>query len=193
MFKRFIKPDVAALVLAEIESGRTGMRGLEEGSSYARDLHTNPVILDIVKSGNVVAEARNCLSMWNGPLGLVSLTALTVQPGSMGMPSHIDYPHFHDTCQKNEPLVAQFVLSLDGTTDGAAPTWVHNESNVHELSPGDLLVFPGNWKHGVWPNTSNRSRTNLLWSIGPAWVKPMQISLWNHVIDDVPIKDMITK
>lgn len=192
LIRRFIKSDVVAAMLAEIQT-RRGTKGLEAGSTYARDLHMNPVVVDLIKLSTVVTLARELLQMVSGPLGYVSLTALTVEPGSKGMPGHVDYPHFHETCLKDTPLVIQFVLSLDGTTDGAAPTWLHHESNIIELSPGDLLAFPGTWKHGVLPNTSNRSRTNLLWSIGPSWIKPMQIGLWNMTIDDVPVKDLITR
>lgn len=55
------------------------------------------------------------------------------------------------------------------------------------------MYFEGNTAHGVLPNTSSRSRTNLLWSIGYAWIKPMQISLFNNVIGNVDAKQQIVK
>jgi hypothetical protein len=64
-------------------------------------------------------------------------------------------------------------------------------SNIIELNPGDLVAFSGDTKHGVMANTSDRSRTNMLWSIGPAWVRPTQISLWDWRIGDKPYAELI--
>ncbi len=187
--ERFADQATLASVLSEV---RTGHKGMEDGSSYAHGLAKVEPVVSLVRDPRIVNIARELLKL-EGPLGYLSLTALTVQPGSVGMPGHVDYPHFHPSCPNDVPLVAQFVLALDGTTEGAAPTWVTERDLVVELEPGDLFAFLGTEVHGVLPNTSSRPRTNLLWSIGPAWIKPMQISLFHMTIDDVSPSDLIRK
>jgi hypothetical protein len=165
--------------------------GEEEGSQYVAGLTTVPEVIEVVTCDEVKSIARALLG-FEGPLAYLSLTALTVEPGSRGMRGHIDYPHFHPSCPSDRPMVAQFVLALDGTTGGRAPTWLGDPTCVYELDAGDMLVFAGSKLHGVKPNSTHSRRTNLLWSIGPAWIRPMQMSLWKfQKIDDVPYRDLI--
>lgn len=188
-FLKFVAPEALDSILRQL---RFGAQGLEAGSTYAQGLTKIDEVLNIVTGDEVKRTARELLAC-DGPFGFLSLTALTVEPGSKGMPEHVDYPHFHLNCRKQPPLAAQFILSLDGTTGGAAPTWVSHPTNVVVLEPGDLYAFRGNMFHGVLPNVSSRSRTNLLWSIGPSWVKPMQASLFNMTFDEVTVKELMVK
>jgi hypothetical protein len=187
--KGFVSSNMARAILSSCNSKLAD--GEEQGSQYIAGLTEVAPVVDVVTRPEVKSIARALLG-FDGPLAYLSLTALTVEPNSKGMRGHIDYPHFHPSCPSDRPMVAQFVLALDGTTDGRAPTWLDDPTNTVELEAGDMFAFAGNSLHGVNPNTSNRSRTNLLWSIGPAWIRPMQMSLWNfHKIDDVSYRDLI--
>lgn len=198
--KGFATPDICTSIL---ESVKFGANGLGEGSSYGRGIVSIQQVIEIAQSKTVIDLAREILGLPTEPLGYLSLTAFTVEPGSSGMVGHIDYPHFYpdfysafhaEFCTEyhyQRPLSAQFIMSLDGTTGGAAPTWLGDETQVQELNTGDLVAFAGDIKHGVLPNTSGRSRTNMLWSIGPAWVRPTQMSLWDMRIDDKPYSELI--
>lgn len=182
---------IAEVCNSILTAAKYGIEGLEKGSSYASGIAQNKEAIDIVKSEAVVGLAREALQLSNEPIGYLSMTALTVHPGSPGMPGHIDYPHFYPHCVYDRPLSAQFILSLDGTFGGAAPTWIGDPDNIIELNAGDLVAFSGDIKHGVLANTSSRSRTNMLWSVGPAWIRPTQISLWDWRIGDKPYPELI--
>jgi hypothetical protein len=184
----FIDSELAARIIAEC---KPGVDGIEGKSTYSRGLQNSPDVVRLVTRPDVVELARDVLFLDEAPLRYMSLTAFTVEPGSAGMPSHVDYPHFHVSCPDDYPLCAQFVLSLDGTIGGAAPTWIGREDDVYELEPCELAVFDGRMMHGVKPNTSNRNRTNLLWSIGPIWVCPMQIGLWNMTVGEKTPQEVI--
>lgn len=179
---KFTTTTEAREMISFIEA-RPFMKGTRPGSRYALEISENVDIDLLVRSSNSERIAREILGCQpEDGLRLISLTALTVDAGSSGMHAHVDYPHFFGSCPSGKPLVAQFVLSLDGTTEGRAPTWVESESNSVELEPGELLAFQGDKVHGVKPNVSDSSRTNLLWSIGYSWIKPMSKSLDSKTI-----------
>lgn len=171
----------------------TMVDGEERGTKYMNGLSEVTSVVDTVTKHEIKSIARSLLGI-KGPLSYLSLTALKVDSYSSGMQEHVDYPHFHPSFPKDCSVIAQFVLALDGTTYGRAPTWLYEPSNVIELDVGDMLVFTGDSLHGVKPNSSNFSRTNLLWSIGPSWIRPMQLSLWDfHKIDDESPKELLKK
>ncbi len=109
-------------------------------------------------------------------LAFLSCSALDVLPGDTGLAQHVDYPHH--VFPKSPHLSAQFILSLDGTDEERAPLWAHDPTNLVCMKPGELLIFGGNTLHGVHPNKSDRSRTTLLWSMGPHWIRPMLRDVW---------------
>lgn len=112
-------------------------------------------------------------------LTVLSCSALDVLPGDTGLGEHVDYPHH--VFPKSPHMSAQFILSLDGTDAERAPLWVRDQSNLVCMEPGELLIFGGNTLHGVHPNKSDRSRTTLLWSMGPCWIRPMLPEVWNWI------------
>lgn len=121
-------------------------------------------------------KASELLSVPVKALAVLSCSALDVLPGDPGLGEHVDYPHhvFPDAPH----LCAQFILSLDGTDKERAPLWIGEPSELFCMDSGELLIFGGNVRHGVHPNKSDRSRTTLLWSMGPYWIRPMLREVW---------------
>lgn len=150
-----------ALVGGRYMHGVAGVRGL-------KPLLTQPEIWD---------RAAALLKMPKEVLSFLSCSALDVLPGDPGLGEHVDYPHHVFPTWPH--LSAQFILSLDGTDYERAPLWIEQDCNLVCMSPGELLIFGGNTKHGVLSNRSDKPRTTLLWSIGPSWIRPMLKDVWD--------------
>ncbi len=185
----FVTPEYAAQLKQEI-SKLSDEAMNTDGSIRVHRLLRSPEIANFIVDRKIKNLAITLMGA-NPVLG--ALGSNTVMPNAPGMGQHRDYPYFSmhtGIIPSAMPILAlQYILLLDDLSCDNAPTlimpeshklrgWILNkeyfEKNAMSLvaQAGSLVAMHGGVFHGVAMNKSSKSRTTLLATFYPHWVRP---------------------